>query len=36
MIEEIKEKSDKLGLKKENLKRALKDYKKQEGNFEVI
>ncbi len=37
MIEEIKEKAEKLGLKKENLRKTLKDYQKDmDGNLEVI
>ena len=37
IIEEISSKAEKLGLKKENLKKTLKDYQKDmEGNLEVI
>jgi AbrB family looped-hinge helix DNA binding protein len=37
MIAEIDEKAEKIGIKKEHLKKTLKEYKKtQEGNLELI
>jgi AbrB family looped-hinge helix DNA binding protein len=37
ILNEIEQKSDKLGIKKDNLKKAIKDYERvKEGNLELI